>query len=145
QNTYTFSQADTIFQFAKNHQMVVHGHTLIWHGSTPNWVTNGNFTKDQLIAVMADHIATVVGRYKGGIAIWDVVNEALDTSGNLRSSIWKDTIGPEYIDLAHIFAHDADRDCLLVLNDWGIETVNPKSNGLYNLALSMLERGVPLH
>jgi endo-1,4-beta-xylanase len=143
-NTYTFGQADTIFNFAANNNMAVHGHNLIWQIYNPDWLSSGNYSRDQMIAIMADHIYTVAGRYSGGILAWDVVNEALDNNGNLASGIWRDRLGTDYLDLAFLFARDADPNALLVYNDWGTETVNNKSTGMYNMIRSMLDRGIPI-
>ena len=41
------------------------------------------WTRDQLIAILHAHIAAVVGRYRGRVAEWDVVNEAFAPDGSL--------------------------------------------------------------
>jgi endo-1,4-beta-xylanase len=143
-NTYTFNQADTIFNFAANNNLAVHGHNLIWQSSNPGWLSAGNYSRDDMIAIMADHIYTVAGRYSGGILAWDVVNEALDGNGNLASGIWRNRLGTDYVDLAFSFARDADPNALLVYNDYGAETINNKSTGIYNMIRSMLNRGIPI-
>lgn len=88
------------------------GHNLIWHNQTPAWVfqdTQGNpISRDALISRMRDHILTVVGRSKGKIGGWDVVNEALNDDGTLRDSPWRQIIGDDYLALACQFAHEAD-------------------------------------
>jgi endo-1,4-beta-xylanase len=91
-----------------------------------------------------DHINTVCGRYLGSILAWDVVNEALDSGGNLAGGIWRDRLGPDYVALAFQFARSADPDALLVYNDYSIETVNAKSNGLYNLVQNLQQAGIPI-
>src|SRR5262245_55056736 len=95
QTTYNFTDTDALVSFAQANNMQMRGHTLIWHNQVPGWLTNGNFTRDQMIAIMRDHIFTVVGRYRGMIASWDVVNEAIDdANGAMRNSIWLQRIGP---------------------------------------------------
>ena len=144
QYQYTFGQADTIFNFAQANGMGVHGHNLCWQSSNPSWLAAGNFSRDEMIAILADHIATVAGRYAGGIVAWDAVNEAMNASGNLAPGIWRDRLGPDYVDLAFQFARDADPNALLVYNDYGAEVINPKSTGILNMVRSMQDRGIPI-
>jgi endo-1,4-beta-xylanase len=94
--------------------------------------------------VLRDHITTVVGRYRGRVDAWDVVNEAIEGSG-LRNTVWHNVIGPEYLDLAFQWAHEADPDALLFYNDYSAEGMNTKSDAVYDLVKGMLERGVPIH
>ncbi len=105
--------------------MTIVGHTLVWHNQTPKWVfqdTNGlPVTRDVLLERMRDHIQTVVGRYKGRIKIWDVVNEALQDNGTLRKSPWEKIIGDDYIEKAFQYAHEADPDAILRYNDYSLE------------------------
>ena len=124
--------------------MTVHGTTLIWNQGVPAWVTGAGFTKAQLLAVMKDHITTVVGRYRGKIASWDVVNEVAAYNGTLLPGIWLNTIGPEYIDSAFVWAHAADPAAKLYLNDYSIEGPGAKSDGVLALVLGLKARGVPI-
>ncbi len=144
---YTFEGADTIVDFAEAHDMWVRGHTLVWHQSLPAWIQNAEFTQEAWHQVLHDHITTVVGRYQGRVQVWDVVNEAIgsDGPGNLRSTVWLEGIGPDYIDKAFTWAHEADPHALLFYNDYGGEDMGLKSNQVYNLVQGMLERGIPLH
>jgi len=93
--------------------MFIVGHNLVWHNQIPAWVFHddkGNLlTRDALLARMRDHIHTVVGRYKGKIQSWDVVNEALNEDGTMRDSLWHKIIGDDYIEKAFQYAHEADR------------------------------------
>lgn len=141
---YDFSGADALVEFALAHNMRVKGHTLLWHNQSPDWLTKGTWTKEELLEVMHDHITQVVGRYKGKVASWDVVNEPID-GGQLRNSFWLQVIGPEYIEKAFQWAHEADPDAILVLNDYGVEEINIKSTATYNLVKDLLEKGVPIH
>jgi endo-1,4-beta-xylanase len=143
-NQYTFGQADAIFNFAQANNLAVHGHNLVWQSYNPNWLVNGNFSRDDMIAILHDHIATVAGRYSGAIAAWDVVNEAVDNNGRLAGGIWRDRLGPDYLDLAFQFARDADPNALLLYNDYDAEVINNKSTGIYNLVRDMQDRGIPI-
>ncbi len=142
---YNFTDADAIVEFAMAHDMLVHGHVLVWHQQQPSWINDGEWTRDELMAVLREHIMTVVGRYKGRVAVWDVVNEAFSDNGTLRQTVWLKAIGPEYLDLAFQWAHEADPDALLIYNDYNTERMNKKSDGVYELVKGMLERGVPVH
>jgi endo-1,4-beta-xylanase len=142
---YTFAGADELVNFAHANGMAVRGHTLIWHSQLPRWVSYGDLTAEQLEQVMREHIATVVGRYRGQIAVWDVVNEAIgDNRGNLRNSVWRQKLGDGYIDLAFNLAHEADPSALLFYNDYGTEDMGGKSDGVYELVKGMKERDVPI-
>ncbi|MDW8034357.1 MAG: endo-1,4-beta-xylanase [Nitrososphaerota archaeon] len=144
-NIYTFSRADAIISFAEEHGIKVRGHCLVWHQQLPDWILSGNYTREEWIEILRDHIYTVVRRYKGRLYAWDVVNEAFNDDGTLRDTVWLRNIGPEYIKLAFKWAHEADPDALLFYNDYGAEAINRKSNAIYELVKSLLEEGVPIH
>jgi len=93
-------------------------------------VKGSTFTRDEMIAILKDHILTLVGRYKGKIKDWDVINEAIDDeTGTLRTdTMWYKQIGPDYIKLAFEFAHSADPAARLYYNDYSAEGMNKKSD-----------------
>jgi endo-1,4-beta-xylanase len=96
---------------------------------------------------MSNHIHTVVGRYKGRIKVWDVVNEALaDGTGTdvLRNSLWLQIIGPDFIAKAFQYAHEADPDAILRYNDYGLENA-AKRKKLITLIKSLQAQKVPVH
>jgi endo-1,4-beta-xylanase len=142
---YSFDAADAIVDFADAHDMLVRGHTLVWHQQLPSWVEEGQWTREELMEVLHDHIATVVGRYRGRVDAWDVVNEAIMDHGALRDTIWRRVIGPEYIELAFRWAHEADPDALLFYNDYACEVLCIKSNAMYNMVQELQEQDVPIH
>ena len=146
QGTYQFALADGLVDWAEANDMSVRGAPLLWHNSNPGWLKNGNWTRDSLIREMRDHIFTVVGRYKGRVKQWDVVNEALAGSGAIRwkDNIWYQVIGPDYIALAFEFAHQADPDAKLYYNDFHVAAVNPKSDAMYDLVKHLKGQGVPI-
>ena len=145
QNNFNFANGDRLVSFAQRNNMEVRGHTLLWHNQLPRWVQNGNWTRDSLTAVINNHINTVLTHYKGKIKEWDVVNEAVDDSGNsLRNSVFTRVIGPDFIDIAFHAARKADPDALLFYNDYNIEDLGAKSNYTYNMIKGMVERGVPI-
>ncbi|NHV99577.1 MAG: endo-1,4-beta-xylanase [Thaumarchaeota archaeon] len=144
-NVYSFSEADAIISFAEANGMKVRGHTLVWHNQLPEWITRGNYSREEWIRILHDHVTTVVNRYRGRVYAWDVVNEAVDEDGSLRETIWLRNIGPEYIELAFKWAHEADPEALLFYNDYGAEGMGVKSDAVYNLVKTLLEKGVPIH
>jgi endo-1,4-beta-xylanase len=145
--TYDFAQSDRYVAFGEANGMFVIGHTLVWHSQTPRWVfqdTEGKpLTRDALLARLHDHIATVVGRYKGRIKGWDVVNEALNEDGTLRASPWRTIIGDDYIAKAFQFAHEADPAAELYYNDYNLE-VAAKRNGAVELVKKLKAAGATI-
>ena len=131
--------------------MRVHAGHLTW-GVNPAWLTEGKFSRDELIVILREYIHTVVWRYRGRVHVWNVVNEVFEFSncvpGRLSQTpdeLWFHGIGPEYIDMAFRFAHEADPQAILLLNDAQAEDVNSKSDALYEYVKGMRARGVPIH
>jgi len=146
-DAYDFTLADKYVEFGEKHRMFIVGHNLCWHAQTPNWVfqdaAGKPITRDALLQRLHDHIFTVVGRYKGRIASWDVVNEALNEDGTLRHSRWFDIIGPDYIVKAFQWAHEADPKAELNYNDYNLETPE-KRRGAIALIRKIQAAGVPI-
>lgn len=143
-HAYTFTKADTIVAFAEENQMQLRGHTLVWHNQLPKWLTEGKFSREELLSILREHIQTVVSHYRGKLIAWDVVNEAVADDGSLRNTIWLRLIGPEYIDLAFRWAHEADPKVRLFYNDYGGEGLGKKSDAIFRLVRDLQQRGVPI-
>src|SRR6185503_12991512 len=145
---YDFDGADRYVAFGEKYGMFVIGHTLVWHNQTPAWVFDdgkGNLVdRDTLLKRMHDHIRTVVGRYKGRIKGWDVVNEAVNADGTLRQSKWLKIIGEDYIAKAFQYAHEADPQAELYYNDYSLEN-EPKRNGAVQLIKKLIAEGIQVH
>lgn len=205
---YNFGPADAYVEFGQKNHMLIVGHTLVWHGQTPNWVFSGTVpppgapnppanapappapapvppgngaganppggpnpgggppppigrrrggfgggfgfngpraTREELLQRMHDHISTVVGRYKGKIQVWDVVNECVSDGGPdiLRNSLWRQIIGPDFIAKAFEYAHEADPKAILRLNDYSLE--NPaKRQKFITLVKQLQAQKVPI-
>jgi endo-1,4-beta-xylanase len=122
---YNFEPADRYVAFGEKYKMFIVGHCLVWHSQTPAWVFQDDkgepLTRETLLERMHDHIRTVVGRYKGRIGGWDVVNEALNEDGTMRQSPWYRIIGEDYLVKAFQFAHEADPQADLFYNDYSLE------------------------
>lgn len=151
ESNWRFERPDALVEWCAASDIAIHGHTLVWHAQTNDWF----FRDGDRAAVtrrMKDHIATLVGRYKGRIRSWDVVNEAINDGGNaqtgqtenLRNSAWFQALGPEFLTLAFKFAHEADPDAALYYNDYGIEA-GPKHASSLVLLKRLIEDGAPIH
>jgi endo-1,4-beta-xylanase len=143
--TYYFAGADSLVAFAQQNQMAVRGHTLVWHQQLPKWITSGPSGVDEATQQLIDHVTTVVSHFKGKLFAWDVVNEALNDDGSLRSTYWFDHIGRAYLEIAFRTARAADADVALFYNDYNIEGIGPKSDSVYAMVKGFLARGVPIN
>ena len=148
---YDFAPAERLVRFAQDHDMQVRGHTLVWHRQVPDWVTHGNFTPAQLNSILRDHITKVVRHFGDDVFAYDVVNEAFNDDGSLRSTLWYDQPGigfanggTKYIEQAFEWAHAANANAKLFYNDFDNETINKKSDAIYEMARDFHKRGVPL-
>ena len=146
-NRYDFTLADQYVAFGQQNGMFVLGHTLVWHSQTPGWVFEDDhgapISRDALLQRLHDHIFTVVGRYKGRIRSWDVVNEALNDDGTLRNSKWLQIIGPDYLTYAYKWAQEADPAAELNYNDYSLE--NPaKLKGAMQIVRTLQKNGVKI-
>jgi endo-1,4-beta-xylanase len=147
---YFWKDTDTIVGFAKRNNMKMRGHTLCWHRQTADWFFKDDEGKQvgkvELLKRLKDHITNVVGRYKGSIYAWDVVNEAIDDDEKkeFRFSLWYEICGEEYIAKAFQYAHEADPEAKLFYNDYNTE--NPvKREKIFLMIKKLKEQGVPIH
>ncbi len=141
---YDFSQADAEVQFARQHHQLVRGHNLVWHSQLPGWLIGGAFTNAQLADILKQHIQTEAGHFRGEIWQWDVVNEPFNDDGTLRSTMWLNALGPDYIADALRWTREADPHAKLFLNDYNIEGSGPKSDAMYALVKSLRAQHVPI-
>jgi endo-1,4-beta-xylanase len=146
-DNYDFGAADRYVAFGEKHRMFTVGHTLVWHNQTPPWVFQDEKGKptdrETLLKRLRDHITTVVGRYRGRIKGWDVVNEALNQDGTMRQSPWMKIIGEDYLAKAFEFAHEADPGAQLYYNDYDLE-LPAKRKGAIALITRLRAQGVPI-
>jgi endo-1,4-beta-xylanase len=145
--SYNFTTTDYYVNFAQQNNIRLRGHCLVWYQVVPDWLRNGNYSSDQVRAMLEAYIKAVVGRYKGKIAAWDVVNEAVSDGppyGYRTDDFWYQKLG-DYIPLAFQWAHEADPDCKLYYNDYGAEGMGGKADAVYNLVSRLKSQGVPIH
>ncbi|MBN2009332.1 endo-1,4-beta-xylanase [candidate division KSB1 bacterium] len=142
---YNFEAPDKYVAFGEKHHMHVTGHTLLWFHQTPDWVfqdKSGNpLSREALLDRMKEHIFTVMGRYKGRIHGWDVVNEAIMKDGSFRQCKWLEIIGEDYVQKAFEFARECDPECELYYNEYDFE-FGPKTEGVIKLIRNLQANGV---
>lgn len=142
---FRWRKADRFVEFGEKRGMTVTGHVLVWHSQTPDWFfkdAEGNAaSRELLIQRMKTHIQTVVGHYKGRVKGWDVVNEAIEDNGDYRRSPWYNIIGPEYIELAFRYAHEADPEAELYYNDYSM-SMPAKRERVCQIVKSLKQKGI---
>ena len=161
-NSFSFGSADNLVNLAQQHQMAIRGHCLVWHSQLPTWVSSDGkkndkgWTREQALDIMKNHITKVMQHYQGKVREWDVVNECLEDDQTIirtnpdsyalrKQSVWQLAIGDDYIDSAFVYAHRADPEAVLYLNDYGVELQGKaKSMAFYNLAVSLKKKGIPI-
>lgn len=141
--TYDFAAADRVMSFADSEGLAVRGHTLAWHSQLAEWVVEAPV--DEREGILREHIQSVLGRYRGRIEQWDVVNEPLDDDAQPRRSPWFEAMGIDYVADAFRWAHEADPSARLYLNDYNVEDLCPKSDAYYEWVQRLLAEGVPIH
>ncbi len=142
---YDFEAVDRFVEFGEKNGMFMVGHTLVWHYQTPAWVFQddaGNPTvRDTLLQRMRDHIFTVMGRYKGRVQCWDVVNETMGDDGQIHKNRWTEIIGEDFVQKAFEYAREADPGAILVYNDYNL-THQAKREGVIRMVKELQENGV---
>ena len=157
EGVFTFKESDEMVAFAEAHNLTIIGHTLVWKNSAPDWFfmdkQGGRVSRDELIERMKTHIKTVMGRYKGRIKYWDVVNEAIETKrikgekgfeAFYKPSPWLDIIGPEYIEIAYRAAREADPTAKLLYNDYNLDQ-EAKLDFALEMIMDLKSCGVDIH
>ena len=147
---FNYSNGDKMVKYAQQNGMRVRGHALAWHSQVPGWVNNYRNDKQKLLKVLKNHIQNVVSHWKGKVAEWDVVNEAISNNEPMwrSQSVWYQGIGPEFIDSAFVWTHAVDPDAELCYNDYNLEQgVNPKAKAgfLLEQVKRWVKNGIPIH
>lgn len=140
---WDFNVLDNMLATAEANDQLFKGHALIWHLALPNFVTE-DLSAEELRLLSETHINTTLNRYAGRIYAWDVVNEAIEEDGSFRDTIWLRKFGTDYIANAFYAARAADPHAQLLYNDYAIDRINPKSDGVYNMVKGLVEAGVPI-
>ena len=141
---FDFRRADLIVDAAQRTSKRVRGHPLLWDQQLPAWVANRPWTADTLAEAVRNHVTTIVKRYKGRVAVWDVVNEPLEDDGSMTQSVFQRVLGDRYIDIAFQAARAADPDAKLFMNEIGADKAGPKQSAFIALASKVKARGAPI-
>ncbi len=142
---FDFSRVDAIVDYAEANDMHVHGHALIWHAATPDWVENFSGTDEEFEEMVEDYIKTTVSRYQGRVRSWDVVNEAFDDgSGNLRNTVFLRRMGSDYIEKCYRWTREADPDVLIFYNDYNMVIDDTKRGAAVAMIDDFIARDVPV-
>jgi endo-1,4-beta-xylanase len=150
-NVFDFSQGDFLVDFAEANGMKVRAHALVWHESNNLWVHRYQKSSADLREILREHVLKVAGHFRGKVLSWDVVNEAIGDDGNVSDE------GPwpkidelagrapgDYVRDAFRWAREADPKALLFYNDYGAETINAKSDGIYRFLRELKSEDVPV-
>jgi len=161
---FTFDAADAMVNKVLAEGMKMHGHVLVWHQQSPEWmntkIENGEkvvLSRDEALENMRTHIKTVIEHFGDRVISWDVVNEAMsdnpsnpaDWQGSLRKSEWYQAIGPDYVEQAFLAAREVldehpEWNIKLYYNDYNEDNQN-KSKAIYNMVKEINDRYAETH
>ena len=155
---YEWQAVDHCMEFVEQDGMRVQAHHLAWGRPEviPPWLLGGGYSDEETIAILREHVRTVVGRLRGRVHRWSAVTEPFESDGSYKTgpdrwrwwndnSPWSDGIDPDYIEVVFREAHATDPKAILLLNDWDIEFINPRSDAVYNLVARLKQKEVPIH
>ena len=153
EDRWNWKNADDIVAFAERHKIKIRGHNLLWHNQNAEWMFTGPdgkpASKELLLQRLKTHIFTIMNRYKGKMYAWDVVNEAIEEKNPDANKMYRDTKwleafgGPEFIEAAFRFAHEADPSAKLYYNDFNSERPD-KREKIFKLLKKLKADKVPI-
>ena len=150
---HRFAAADQMVAWAREHRLLVRGHTLLWQARRwlPDWVNQYDFgASPARVAerLMTEHIKAVCTHFGRNIFSYDVVNEAVDPkTGELIGNVLNQKMGAlEQIDLAFVLARQYAPNAQLVYNDYlGPGAGSEKHRaGVLALLAALRARGTPI-
>ena len=145
EGVFDWHKADRFVAFSEARDMHITGHTLAWHRQYPDWLfvdeDGETVSRTELLDRMEAHITTVMKRYKGRVHSWDVVNEAVLDTGEMRPSKFYEIIGPDWVEHMFRFAAAADPDAKLYYNDY-LLNLPAKRDAVFALVKSIQDKGI---
>lgn len=149
---FNFEEADKLADFARKYNMQMRGHTFVWHHPqvTADWIfehpDGSPKSREEVLALLEEHITQLMTRYSDVVTAWDVVNEAIDVNepDGMRRTRWYEAIGPDYVEQAFLIAHRVNPDAKLFYNDYSV--FDPiKGDAIYRFVKAMKDKGIPVH
>lgn len=138
-----YGPADTVAEFALENDLVLRGHNLLWYHRTPSWFFD-LATRQERERAIVERVRALAGRYRGMVHSWDVVNEPIEPkdgrTDGLRTGVFLETIGPDYLDLVYRVARETDPTARLVVNEYDVELDTPEQEARRATLLNLLER-----
>ncbi len=138
-----FGPADTVAAFALENDLALRGHNLLWYYRTPEWFFDLATRQEKERAIL-ERIQRLAGRYRGMVHSWDVVNEPIEPKDGrpdgLRTGVFLEALGPDYLDLAYRAARETDPAARLVINEYDVELDTPEQEARRTALLNLLQR-----
>ena len=141
------SQAmDEIALFCRRAGLKLHGHTLFWHQSLPEWLDRPTWA--EATRAHRRFIRLVMTRYREAIS-WDVINEPFaDMADGYRGTPLLQKFGDDFLAFLFETARDAAPYTKLVLNDYALSCGAPfcarKRGTVLDTIDRLFDRGVPV-